>query len=104
MQLLNELLSLREKKSLQEAYKNHLGEVEYTSYDSWRRACKKVDANVWFDGDRDICNAFVGTKPYKRKETRAIGEWDGAKGSVFQDAKKIAAAASTSKEEDESAE
>lgn len=75
--ILKDLLVLVERK-------NHLGEVEYTSFDFWKRACKKVNESVWFDGDRDICNAFVGPKPYKRGETRAIGEWDGAVGALFQ--------------------
>lgn len=79
-ELLNELLQLTERR-------NHLGEVEYTSFSSWKRACRKAEASVWFDGDVDICNAFVGPRPYKRAETRAIGEWDGDKGSLFVEPK-----------------
>ena len=62
--------------------RNHMGEVEYTTYSTWKKACKKAEPSVWFDGDQDICNAMVGAKPYKRGETRAIGEWDGVVGSL----------------------
>ena len=63
--------------------KNHLGEKEYQTYSSWRVACRKTDPDVWFDGDRDIAQAFVGPNPYIRGESKSIGEWDGAVGSVF---------------------
>lgn len=76
MKLSKELLALVEAK-------NHLGETVYSTFAGWKAACKKQDPTVWFDGDADICNAFVGAKPYKRGETRAIGEWDGAEGSLF---------------------
>lgn len=76
MKLSRELLSIVEAK-------NHLGETVYTTFPSWKAACRKADATVWFDGDIDICNAFVGTKPYKRGETKAIGEWDGNEGCIF---------------------
>jgi hypothetical protein len=74
--LLNELIALKERK-------NHLGEIEYTTFSAWKSACRKNDSTVWFDGNQDICNAFVGAKPYKRGDTRAIGEWDGTVGSMF---------------------
>lgn len=70
--------------------KNEFGEVEYASFASWRSAIKKLNPEAWFDGDKDICNAFTGTKPYKRKETLSVGEWDGAKGVVFKSAPKKA--------------
>jgi hypothetical protein len=70
--------------------KNHLGETEYTSYNSWKRGCKKEDSTVWFDGDEDICSAMVGPKPYKRGETKSVGEWDGEVGVVYKkDSKSI---------------
>jgi hypothetical protein len=59
-------------------------EKKFSSYKSWKAACKKVDANVWYDGDEDISQAMVGDKPYKRGKTKSIGEWDGAEGVVFQ--------------------
>jgi hypothetical protein len=71
--------------------KNHMGEVEYRSFSAWKSACKKINPEVWFDGNQDISNAFVGTRPYRRKETRSIGEWDGETGAVFQDVPKAAA-------------
>jgi hypothetical protein len=77
MNILQELLALEAK--------NHLGETEYTTFDSWKRAAKKKDAAVWFDGDKDIAQAMVGPKPYKKGETKSIGEWDGAVGSIYLD-------------------
>lgn len=91
MSLLKELLQLRE------AQKNHMGELEYTNWSSWKAACKKNNPEVWFDGNQDICNAFIGPKPYKRGETLAIGEWDGEKGSMFKDVKRVSEAVSQSR-------
>lgn len=79
-------------KKLKEG-KNHLGETEYSSYASWKAGIKKAvaahadkfnfeKAELWYDGDKDICNAMYGAKPFKRGETIQIGEWDGAVGSV----------------------
>ena len=76
MKLFKELLSLVEAK-------NHLGETVYSTFPSWKAACKKQYPDVWFDGDIDTCNAFVGTKPYKRGESKAVGEWDGNEGCMF---------------------
>jgi hypothetical protein len=70
-------------KKVKEAL-NHLGEKEYQTYDSWKRAAKQKNANVWFDGDKDIGQAMIGPKPYKRGETKSIGEWDGEKGSIYK--------------------
>jgi hypothetical protein len=64
--------------------KNHMGENEYGTYTGWKAAAKKADAAVWFDGDKETCNAMVGPNPYKRGETKGIGEWDGEKGSVYK--------------------
>lgn len=63
---------------------NHMGETTLASYSKWRAACKKVNPEVWFDGDQDICNAMVGPKPYVRGKTRGIGEWDGVEGVVYK--------------------
>ncbi len=62
--------------------KNHMGETEYNTYSGWRAACKRAGATE-FDGDRDICQAMANGK--------GIGEWDGATGSVYDDAHKKAA-------------
>jgi hypothetical protein len=55
--------------------RNHLGEREYKTYDSWRAAVKKVDANATYDGDKDICQAFTADK-------KPIGQWEGDVGSI----------------------
>lgn len=81
MELLKQLTSLKEAK-------NHMGETMYTTFNSWKTAVRKYHPTAWFDGDQDISNAFIGTKPYKRKETIGVGEWDGAEGVVFKDAVK----------------
>jgi hypothetical protein len=83
MQLLKQLVNLKEAK-------NHMGETVYTTYSSWKTAVRKYQPGAWFDGDQDICNAFIGTKPYKRKETIGVGEWDGSEGVVFKDVVKPA--------------
>ncbi len=75
-------------KKLHEAYKNENGEVEYTSFATWKSKCRQVNPEVWWDGNVDICNAFIGDKPYRRGKTLAIGEWDGEKGVVFKDVPK----------------
>lgn len=62
--------------------KNHMGETEYNTYSGWRAACKKAGADE-FEGDRDICQAKKGGK--------GVGEWDGAVGTVYDDAHKKAA-------------
>ena len=74
---ITELLQINEMK-------NEFGEVIYSSFGTWKKAAKTANPDVWFDGDADICNAMVGPKPYKRLETRAIGEWDGEQGVVFK--------------------
>jgi hypothetical protein len=51
---------------------NYLGEKEYSTYEAWRTACKKINPSVQFEGDKDICQA----KPN-------IGEWDGSKGIIY---------------------
>lgn len=64
--------------------KNHLGERTQTTFAGWKAACKRANPDVWFDGDKDICNAMVGPKPYVRGETKSVGEWDGASGSIYK--------------------
>lgn len=46
-------------------------ERTFQTYEAWRSACKKIDPNVKFDGDIDICQAGH------------IGEWDGARGIIY---------------------
>jgi hypothetical protein len=57
---------------------------EYSSFKSWKAAIKKKHPDAWFDGDEDIASAMVGPKPFKRGETKSVGEWDGAKGELFE--------------------
>ncbi len=70
MPLLKELFALAELK-------NHMDETEYTTWDSWRKACRKAYPEVTFEGDKDIAQAMW-------KEGRAVGEWDGAVGVVYK--------------------
>jgi hypothetical protein len=56
---------------------------KYSSYASWKAAIKKKHPDAWIDGDKEIANAMVGPKPYKRGETKSVGEWDGDKGELF---------------------
>ena len=81
--------------------KNHMGETEYNSYSSWKRAAKQANSSVWFDGDADIGQAMVGTKPYKKGETTAIGEWDGVIGVMYKQEVKESKLSSYIKEDDE---
>lgn len=64
--------------------KNHLGETEYSSYASWKVALKKRFPDYWIDGDKEIANAMVGPQPYKRGETKSVGEWDGETGVIYK--------------------
>lgn len=57
---------------------------EYSSFKSWKAAVKKKNPDAWIEGDEDIAQAMVGPKPYKKGETKSIGEWDGAKGELFE--------------------
>lgn len=57
---------------------------EYSSFKSWKAAIKKKHPEAWFDGDADIASAMVGPKPFKRGETKSVGEWDGDKGELFE--------------------
>lgn len=59
--------------------KNHMDETEYNTYAGWKAACRKAGADK-FDGDRDICQAM--------KDGKGVGEWDGEKGSVYDDSHK----------------
>ena len=70
MTLLKELFALSELK-------NDMNETEYTTWDSWRKACRKAYPEVTFEGDRDIAQAMY-------KKGRAVGEWDGSVGVVYK--------------------
>ena len=63
--------------------KNHMGETEYSSWSSWRAAVKKHFPDFWIDGDKEIANAMIGPKPFKKGETKSVGEWDGEKGVIY---------------------
>ena len=47
------------------------GDRTFQTYEAWKRACKQINPNVQFDGDKDICQAGN------------VGEWDGAKGIIY---------------------
>jgi hypothetical protein len=68
------------------AAKDHLGDKEYNTFAGWKAACRKVAPSVWFEGDKDIGEAFVGPKPYKKGETQSIGQWGGDTGTVYKNA------------------
>lgn len=56
--------------------KNHLGETIYCTYSGWRAAIrKKWGNNIVWDGNKDICSAFVNNK--------SLGQWDGAEGFII---------------------
>lgn len=59
--------------------KNFMGERSFQTYEAWKRACKQIDPNVKFEGDKDICQAGK------------IGEWDGNEGIIYntKDTKKL---------------
>ena len=80
---MKQLKALATLATLAEA-KNYLGEKEYTTWKSWKAAVKKANPAAWIEGDEDIAQAMVGPKPYKRGETKAIGEWGGDVGSIFK--------------------
>ena len=73
MKQLKAFATLATLATLAEA-KNYLGEKEYTTWKSWKAAVKKANPAAWIEGDEDIAQAMVGPKPYKRGETKAIGE------------------------------
>lgn len=52
---------------------NYLGEKVFHTYESWKVACKRVNPNVVFEGDRDICEAKPG-----------VGQWDGVTGVIYK--------------------
>jgi len=68
---------------------NHLGEREYQTYSGWKAACRKAaeaaNGAVEFEGDRDICQAFIVTGVLGTGEggRKGLGEWDGAVGSLY---------------------
>jgi hypothetical protein len=54
--------------------------AEIKTYSGWRRATKQKHGNVEFEGDKDICQAFV----VKNGKRVGVGEWDGAVGEVYE--------------------
>ena len=52
---------------------NYLGEKVFHTYESWKVACKRVNPNVVFEGNRDICEAKPG-----------VGQWDGVTGVIYK--------------------
>ena len=63
---------------MDESEQNHMGENKIHSYFAWRVACRKAGAKN-FVGDRDIDEAHDATG-------KAVGEWDGVCGSVYNNA------------------
>lgn len=57
-----------------------IAERKYQTWAGWRRAAKEAGATR-FEGDRDIAQAYAGGPSYE--DSIAIGEWDGAEGSIF---------------------
>ena len=49
----------------------------FSSFQAWKRAMRQIDPGARFEGDRDIAFAFAA-------DGRGIGEWDGARGSIYQ--------------------
>ncbi len=60
-----------EMKSKVKDATNYNGERTFQTYEAWKRACRQIDPNVKFDGDKDICQAGK------------VGEWDGDKGIIY---------------------
>lgn len=54
---------------------NSMGEREYQSFGTWRKAIMAEFPGVTFDGNKDIAQAlFYGT---------GVGEWDGERGVIY---------------------
>lgn len=52
------------------------------TFAAWKAKAKKTHSGVWFEGDADTCQAFIGPKPFTRGETKGVGEWGGDSGYV----------------------
>lgn len=64
--------------------KNHMDENTYQSVAAWKRALKKKHGDaVWYQKDEDTIDAFTGTKPFKKGETKQVGDWDDTTGTVY---------------------
>ena len=63
---------------MDESEQNHMGENKIHSYFAWRVACRKAGAKN-FVGDRDIDEGHDS-------RGKAVGEWDGVCGSVYNNA------------------
>lgn len=57
-----------------------IAERKYQTWAGWRKAAKEAGATR-FEGDKDIAQAFAGGPSYE--DSIAIGEWDGAEGSIY---------------------
>lgn len=82
------------KTTILTAGRDEHGDKVYNTWPGWKAACRKADPKCWFDGDIDISQALSGPKPFKEGETFAVGEWDGEKGSVFNNPTKPTAKSS----------
>lgn len=58
---------------------DHLGDLEYQTFQAWRRSTKIKFPNAEFYGDRDIGGASAEVDGKKVQ----VAEWDGSKGTVF---------------------
>lgn len=70
--LLSQVSEIKNGRVITKDSTNHLGEKEYQTYNAWREACKRINPNAQFEGDKDICQAKPG-----------IGEWGGDKGVIY---------------------
>lgn len=64
--------------------KNHMEENTYQSVASWKRALKaKHGDKVWYQPHEGTNDAFIGPKPFKKGETKQVGDWDDTTGTVY---------------------
>lgn len=56
--------------------------AEVATFGGWKAKVKKSYPSAWYEGDKDICQAFIGPKPYTKGETIGVGEWGGDSGYV----------------------
>jgi len=67
--------AVKGKKPLRRGQTNHLGERQYQTFSSWRKAILGLMPGATFDGDKDIAQAlFNGI---------GLGEWDGETGNIY---------------------
>jgi hypothetical protein len=70
-----------QSKERQQGRKATLDEGSQKTYSGWKAAIKKKHDGVEFEGDKDICQAFVKGEDGKRK---GVGEWDGSEGTLYE--------------------